>query len=116
MALIIKTNTPSGLLTEIKKAIDAKKIDTWSYDSDGDFTHTPDQWRHKAWFRVVPTQNVNELQFGIVGQQKVNTTTVIYAVYHGRFAEMLLSHFDSDFTEVKATAMPTSADSITQIK
>ena len=42
MAVIVKTGDPAGLLKKIKKAIDDKHIETWSYDSDGDFTHTPE--------------------------------------------------------------------------
>jgi hypothetical protein len=37
----------------------------------------------------------------------------VYAVYHGRFIEMALAHFDSQFGEGAATAMPTAADKIT---
>ena len=51
MAIIIKTNNPSGLLKAIYKAIDDKEIETWIYDADKDFTHTPDQWKNKAWLR-----------------------------------------------------------------
>lgn len=114
MAVIIKTKNPSGLLSAIRKAIDDKKIETWSYDSDGDFTHTPDQWIRKAWLK--PRTNANELQFGFLGRKDITTTKLVYAVYHGRFTEMLLNHFDNDLDEVKATAMPTSIDVVTQIK
>lgn len=51
MALSVKTDNPSGLLTSIRKAIDNKVVSTWSYDKDGDFSHTPDQWKNKAWLR-----------------------------------------------------------------
>jgi hypothetical protein len=36
----------------------------------------------------------------------------VYAVYHGRFAEMLLAHFDKEFSEARASAMPAAADII----
>ena len=110
MALIIKTSNPSGLLMEIKKSIDSKAIETWSYDSDNDFTHTPDQWKNNAWLR--PKLYEGELRFGIFGQKDIKLTKLIYAVYHGRFAEMLLNHFDEEFSEVKATAMPIDIDKI----
>lgn len=113
MAVIVKTNNPQGLLSEIKKAIDSKSIQTWSYDSDGDFTHSPEQWQYKGWMR--PKIYPNELHFGFLGHKDVNTTKLIYAVYHGRFAEMLLNHFDDKFSNVQATAMPTSLDKITQL-
>ena len=45
MAVHILTSTPNTLLTKIKAAIDKGEIDTWSYDANGDFTHTPEQWK-----------------------------------------------------------------------
>jgi hypothetical protein len=44
MALLFKTNVPQALLNDFKK-IDEGHVVTWSCDRDGDFTHTPDQWR-----------------------------------------------------------------------
>jgi hypothetical protein len=109
MALIIKTTNPSGLLADIKKAIDNKTIDTWSYDSSDDFTHTPDQWRNEAWLRP-NTDYVGELRFGIIGRKNVALTKEIYAIYHGRFIEMLLAHFDTKFTVATASAQKQSPD------
>ena len=108
MAIIIKTNTPSNLLAAIKKEIDEGKIQTWSYDSEGDFTHTPEQWEFDAWLR--PKIYNGELRFGILKNKNINLSTVIYGVYHGRFIEMLLSHFDNKFTTVQATAQKADPD------
>lgn len=113
MALIVKTSNPNGLLSDIKKAIDSKSIQTWSYDSDGDFTHSPEQWQYKAW--MSPKIVNGELHFGFIGHKEVNTTKLLYAVYHGRFAEMLLNQFDDKFTFVQVTAMPTNIDKISQL-
>jgi predicted nucleic acid-binding protein len=33
-----------------------------------------------------------------------------YAVYHGRFIEMLLTHFDLKFTQARASALPETGD------
>lgn len=114
MALIIKTTNPSGLLAEIKKSIDSKAIETWSYDSDNDFTHTAEQWIKKAWLR--PKIYTGELRFGILGRKDTALTKLVYAIYHGRFAEMLLNHFDKEFSEVKATAMPIDIDVIPKVE
>jgi hypothetical protein len=38
----------------------------------------------------------------------VAMTKVIYGVYHGRFIEMLLTHFDDSFTSATATAQKES--------
>lgn len=112
MSLIVKTKNAKELLDEIKKAIDAKRIETWSYDSSGDFTHTPEQWKTKAWLR--PQLGNDEVKFGFLGNTTIITTKMIYAVYHGRFAEMILSHFDEKIISIETSAMPTSIDAITQ--
>lgn len=108
MAVIVKTQNPSELLKKIKKSIDEKSIVTWSYDSDGDFTHSPDQWKNKAW--LSPIAYENELRFGILKQKNVRLKKHIYGIYHGRFIEMLLNHFDNDFTTAYATSQKTIPD------
>ncbi len=109
MAVIVSTSNPTDLLNAIRTAIEEDEIVTWSYDSDGDFTHTPDQWAFKAWLR--PEIRAGELRFGILERTDQKLSTVIYAVYHGRFIEMLLSHFDKRFTNAVATAQKTEPDS-----
>ena len=108
MALTVYTKDPTGLLKAIRKAIDEKKVETWAYDSDGDFTHTPEQWRAKAWLRPVVLQG--GLAFGLIGQKDIQMTKVIYGLYHGRFTEMLLVHFDQNFSNVSSTALEDSVD------
>lgn len=102
MAIEVKTSTPKWLLDAIKKAIDEGEIATWEYDADGDFTHKPDQWRNKAW--LSPRVSTGALSFGIVGTKSGDMGKLVYGVYHGRFIEMLLSHFDGDFSTASATA------------
>jgi hypothetical protein len=111
MAIRVTTAQPSALLAAIKKAIDARKVDTWSYDSDGDFTHTPPQWARKAWLR--PTVQVGALVLNILNPRGVNLSKEIYGVYHGRFIEMLLAHFDDNFADAHATATVAVGDSVT---
>lgn len=111
MTLIVRTVDPSGLLSDLKKAIQANEIQTWSVDSDGDFTHTPEQWKSKGWLR--PKIEADKIQFGFLGNRNVITTSLIYAVYHGRFTEMLLNHFDKKISKIEATSLPTSLDFIT---
>lgn len=108
MAIIVTTSSPSSLLKAIRKAIDDNEVETWSYDSDGDFTHTPAQWKGKAWLR--PKVYTSELRFGLLGPKDTTMSTFIYGVYHGRFIEMLLNHFDKDFTRASATAQKTEPD------
>ena len=101
MALEVKTSQPVALLAAIKKAIDNNLVSTWSYDTAGDFTHTPNQWVRQAWLR--PTVTQGNLMFRIVLPPNIQLTWLIYGVYHGRFIEMLLTHFNADFSEAVAT-------------
>lgn len=97
MSLIFKTNRPQILLDAIKKEIDNKKIATWIYDKDGDFIHTPDQWKNKSWLK--PTVSTGELKFGILKPTSVTKLgNAILGVYYGRFLEMVTNHFENDFT------------------
>jgi len=36
----------------------------------------------------------------------------LYGLYHGRFIEMLLTHFDKDFDKVYATALAKAGEDI----
>lgn len=111
MALLFSTNRPEQLLNDFKKKIDQGHIQTWAYDDDGDFTHTPDQWRGKAWLR--PSVDLNGLRFNIVCSRKYVTTWAIYGVYQGRFIESMVTHCHDLFSNGEATAKPTNMDSIT---
>jgi len=102
MAIVVYTRSPRTLLDAIYKAIDDQRIVTWSYDKDGDFTHTRDQWREKAWLH--PQTSSGLLQLGLIGQRHVVMTKSVYGVYHGRFVEALLTHFDSSISSITATA------------
>jgi hypothetical protein len=108
MAITFKTATPSALLSAIKEEITNGKIITWSCDKDGDFTHNLDQWRNKAWLR--PSFGTSELNFGLLGQKETVMTKEIYAVYHGRFIEMVLTHFDTKILQGIATAQKSAGD------
>ena len=110
MALNVQCTDPAGLLEAIRKAIRERDVDTWLMDKDGDFTHSPEQWRYKAWLR--PRVRDEFLVLNILGRKNEKMSKTIYAVYHGRFAEMLLTHFDGEFNRVSATALPTAGDSV----
>lgn len=115
MALIVTPKeTPAILLQQIKALINTSAIDTWSMDSEGDFTHTPPQWKNKAWFR--PQIDGSVLVFKFLGNTAETTTRAMYGVYHGRFLEMLLTHFDLKFTNAEASALPSRGDLITPQK
>lgn len=110
MALGIATIAPAKLLSDIRDAIQEGKIKTWSVDKDGDFTHSAEQWRYRAWFR--PKVGGGELRLHILAPQGTTISKVVYAVYHGRFSEMVLTHFDNDVTSVRASSMPEPGDAV----
>src|SRR5687768_15699225 len=88
MAMFVRTADPLGLLGAIRDGIRKRKIITWEEDKEGDLTHSPDQWRGKAWLR--PKVENNRLVFTILTYKNVQLTTEVYSVFHGRFIEMLL--------------------------
>jgi hypothetical protein len=108
MALIISTENPDGLLIEIKRAIDANEVEGWTYDSSGDFAHTPDKWVNRAWLR--PEVSDGELRLGILGTKDAGMTASLYSAYHAHFIELLLTSFDKFFITAAATAKKTSPD------
>jgi hypothetical protein len=113
MAIIIYTKNPNDFLDKIYSAIDKGDIDTWSYNTDKDLTHSPDQWKNKAWFR--PITDIDILRFGIVANQKIEFTYQLYGLYHGRFIETLLTHFNNEFIRISTTAKPIEPDLVKRI-
>lgn len=111
MAIQVNTDDPQGLLDSIYAAIDEGSIETWAYDKDMDFFHdTSDgQWEGEAWLH--PTVGDGALVLNVIPPTKT-VTMEAYAVYHGRFIEMLLAHFDEDFSEAYATAQATGDDRV----
>jgi hypothetical protein len=109
MAIHFKTTEPKRLLATYKKAIDDGHIKTWSYDEDGDFTHTAEQWLRKAWLRpkIIPGQ---ELIFYILAPRETRMSSEVYGIFHGRFIESMLVHCDRIFIDASASAMPESGD------
>lgn len=110
MAVIVRTADPRSFVALINAAITAGRVKTWIRDPDGDYTHFANQWEFKAWMRA--SVGDGSVTFNIIGSQKFKMTREIYAVYHGRFIEMLLAHFDENFESAQATALPSVHDSI----
>lgn len=108
MAIIVTTENPGLLLNEIKRVIDQKETELWSYDTSGDFSYTPEQWANRAWLR--PEEGFGELKFGILGTQNAGMTASLYSTYHAAFIELLLTYCDKFFTTAAATARKTDPD------
>ena len=110
MAVNVICKNPQQLLNGIQAAVQNGSVQKWQVDSDGDFTYIPEPWNKKAWFR--PEVSVGKLVFHILGQKTQRMSTSVYAVYHGRLIEMLLTHFDRSFSRASATALPTIGDAV----
>lgn len=111
MSLLFTTTTPQTLLDTYKTKIRQGHVKTWSVDADGDFTHTPDQFRNKVYLR--PVVEIGGLRMRVLGNQAVVTTIELYGIYQGRFIESMISHCPDLFTTVSASPRPTNSDNVT---
>ncbi len=110
MSIFVSTKEPNRLVEKIRSDIELKKIDTWSVDSDGDFTHSAEQWRYRAWLRAKIEEG--RVVFFIICRKDRNLSVLDYGIYHGRFVEMLLNHYDKECTKIEVTPLATKYDSI----
>ena len=46
----------------------------------------------------------------IIKPQNNVITTEVYSVYHGRFIESMLAHFDKEFSNANASSIPANGD------
>jgi len=105
MALKVTTADPRGLVESIRKAIDDGDLDTWETTENGLFTHSTKsgQWKNKAWLK--PMYGTDYVKFYIIRPKDKSISREVYAVYHGRFCEMLLAHFDKRISLITASAL-----------
>lgn len=110
MAVRLFTKNARALLDAINAAIDESRIDTWAYDSAGDFTHTTNdqQWANRAWLR--PVIQSDRLRLNIIFASGEKQQREVYGIYHGRFIEMAVIHFPKLFETGLATANMTKED------
>ena len=91
MAIIVNTRYPEELVNQIKRKIDIQEVDTWVYDTDGDFTSSALLWKNHAWFRTYIEDDC--LEFAILGRKDSLLTLKEYGFYHGKLVEMLITFF-----------------------
>lgn len=108
MAITVITDTPEQLLADIRSAIKDSTISTWRDTPKGNFTHASLRWKRKAWFK--PTIEERKLKLNIIRPQGQKVSKTIYAVYHGRFAQMLLNHFDSKIDSIRISSLAETGD------
>lgn len=115
MAIILTLHpsmTASDLIHNINEKIDNNEIRVWEYDDEGDYTHTSTQWNKKSWFRYILPQEGDtwHLKFAIIGHNQNPMTRDLYGIYHGRFAEMLLTYYDRVIESFTITPQRDPAD------
>ncbi|MBV9719223.1 MAG: hypothetical protein JOZ77_07880 [Candidatus Eremiobacteraeota bacterium] len=110
MAVDVFASQPEKLLAAIRQEIAGGHIRAWTCDDDGDFTHARTQWQKRAWFR--PHVLHNQLRFAILAPTDRSLSVELYAIYHARFIEMLLAHFDELIERVSASALPELGDDV----
>ena len=110
MAIRFFTSDAAGLLAEIKRLIRDGEIETWAIDGDGDFTHVTNggQWKNRAFLR--PVEMNDRLLLNIIIQKGETQKREVYAVYHGRFIEMVIRHAPKLFSTAVATPFFTKED------
>lgn len=114
MAIYVKTDRPRELVNKIRDGIENHTIETWLCDSAGDFTHDTDQWRYHAW--MTPYFEEERVVFGILCRKDRDLSITEYAIYHGRFVEMLLRHFDKTCKGIEVTPLATKYDIVDKDK
>lgn len=108
MAIIVNGCNPTELLNRINEEIRIGHIDTWIIGRGMEFTHIPTQWCGYAWMhprRELFATSPQQLVFGIRPSNQHILTKEVYGVFHGRFAEMLVNHFDYMFTNLTVTSL-----------
>lgn len=110
MALTVLSPAPVNLLVSIKLAIRTGAVRAWLVFSKGGtdyFTHATD-FRELAY--LVPTVLSDRLLFHLAKPTALAPHPDLFGLYHGRFVEMLQSHFADRFTTVTASAGPIIGD------
>ena len=102
MAIIVKSKHSEYIRIKIPVLIKEGKIDTWEIDEDGDYTHLPHQWHNRAWMRAIIEEQ--DLVFYIIGRKQSKLSIEEYSVYHGRMAEMIMSHFYNYIDQIIITS------------
>lgn len=87
----------------MNQAISNESIVTWKKDPDGDYTATPSQWYMQAWMHLYPSSD--HIKVGIISRRNVKLSSTTYAIYHGRFSEMLLAHFDKYIKNIEISSL-----------
>lgn len=100
MAILIRTNHAQSIVYRLKEQINNNLNMAWAYDEEGDFMYK--DGKLAAWMR--PVVGTNRLDFYVVGRKDTEISVQEYAVFHGRFVEMLLTYFPRECTYMIVTS------------
>lgn len=104
--ITIKTrNNSQFFIDKLIAFFNEKSIDTWEIDDEDDFTLSSEKYRFKAWMTIDKRLSTNTFNICIVESKKYPMTKSIYAVYHCKFAEMLLEYFDADIERIEISSL-----------
>lgn len=105
MAIIIHTDDADLLLEKIYEAIDNKKAGKWVCTSDGRLTYGTLLWKNEAFFQPQIWVEEQQLRFGLIKRKdRKHISSKLYATFHTKLIELLLTQFDQDFRQISATA------------
>ena len=105
---VITTISPAALWTKIKKDITDENIKTWSVvknNANNEYlTHNPPQWIDKALIKPTFETKPERLILTITWWKGKVPTEYIKGFYVGRFTEVLLEHYRSDYNKLETFA------------
>lgn len=102
----VETTDPAGLIKKIDAGIEKGDIETWKrqvHEGVKYYTHSPVQWNQKGYLR--PESVKGQLLLYFVWPKESDKSKAVSGVYHGRFSEMLCSHFPDLFSSIE-TSIP----------
>lgn len=114
MITVFTNDDPKKFYHSIQEAVKNGNIDTWEETTRNYFTHcaASGQWRNKAWFTPNFPDEQNRVIFNLIRPKNEKISKSVYAIYHGRFTEMLLRHFDDKFSKLSVSALAGENDRV----
>lgn len=110
--IVFPTNKPKTLLKKFEDAIKGGTIETWEKDSDGDYLHKSNQWKHRAWLRPEIAQG-ESLTFYVLISSDEPQRKASYAFHSTSIVGSFINHFDDLFgPAAQITPQMNSKDSI----
>lgn len=106
--ITVHTRRPQNFLTRLRAEIMHGHVNTWTIDSDGDYTLSDITNLQRAWFH--PEEIQGGVRFSFIGTKSEKITKVAYAKYHSRFANILLTYLDNDFDTIEMSARQSPSD------